>query len=136
MAIWLSFAIISALCACWFMSGINYEPKPNVPSTLITVTQFYVCSGLDDKTGGTTIFSSAEKQISVCGSLQTNQPITVSVRWYHEHNTIFREVINDVQNHFISSINPIDGAFPEGNYQIHLSIGRSVVWRTEFQIQQ
>lgn len=121
------------------MISIDYEPQPNTPSNLITVTQFYACTGLDDnenRAGDTMIFSSDEEQIFVCGNLQTNQSITVSVRWYHEHKAIFREVINDVQNHFVSSINPIDGTFPEGNYQVHLNIGRAIVWRTEFRVEQ
>lgn len=135
---WLLFATTVAFFVCCSWVIITHKPQPSIPSDLRTVTEFSPCKGLDENRNpveASTTFSSDEKQIFVCGYLQTNQPITLSVYWYYEDEFLFRDLVDNVQGRFVSQLKRPTGSFREGIYEIQLVITRAVVWRTKFRIE-
>jgi hypothetical protein len=117
---------------------ITHEPQPAVPGGLYTVTEFSACQGLDENSnpvGVSKTFSPTEKQIFSCGYLQTNQPISLVVFWHFEDELLLRDVMPNVQGHFVSRIDAANGDFSEGNYEIQLVIAKAVVWHTKFRIE-
>jgi hypothetical protein len=128
------FAMFTAICACLMFINI-FRTSP--PLLHYEVIEFSICdlSGSKEQTKPIPVFSSEEKSLSACGYLQTNMPITLSVDWFYEGKIIFRDVIRGVEGRFFSELIPKDKKFLEGNYEIHLVIGKKIIKKYKFVIE-
>ncbi len=103
-----------------------------------TITEFSTCKGWD--TGGkplelSDIFVSSEKHIFVCGYVQTNQPVTITIHWYYENHIVNGEILTDLKTgYFYSTLETKEKVFPNGEYVVEVVIGKKAVKSANFRI--
>ena len=137
--VWLIVTIVLVAGIFCLFRLLNYEPRPHTPGNLYTITEFSLCKGWDDKGKVVRLsqpISSSEKEIIACGYLQTNQGVTLSVKWYYQGNLIFKDILEGVQGRFVSRLKPSSELFFEGKYQISLIMVRAILWDTAFEVEQ
>ena len=103
----------------------------------IAIRNLSACTGPDEngKPQGVAQSFSSDENIFACGRFETNQPITLSVSWYHEGKYLGRETLRLSTGYFYSQLREVTNQIETGDYEISIVIGRDTVYSTHFQIE-
>lgn len=103
----------------------------------IAIRDLSACTGPDEngKPQGISQSFSGEENIFACGRFETNQPITLSVRWYHEEKSLGRKILRLSTGYFYSPLQEVTNQIEAGDYKINIVIGRDTVYSTHFRVE-
>ncbi len=127
-------AIIAVICICGVLINNTIRTPPNPLE--YEVIEFTPCTGWNSagESQEKNVFLPDERNISACGNLQTNRPITLSIYWYYDGKIIQRDIISGVENQFLSELTSADRGEVEGSYELRLVIGKTTVSSATFTV--
>ena len=81
------------------------------------------------------VFRTKDRRIYMYAYLETNEKLFFQTVWLFEGRPVWSQIGQHETGYIYSYVEPKDGkAFPVGDYEIHLVLGRTVLRKMEFKV--
>lgn len=121
----IDYILICSLLLASSLLGCTAVPQaePVAAAAEGRLTELSGCQGLNEAGQPRAVansFSPYVKRLVICGHLETEQPVTVAIRWYYDDELIGQQVEKNMPAGYFTSFLPAETGktFPEGSYRV------------------